>query len=530
MSERTRPSGASDVDDEPAEELDDLLGAETEDPGGEEVDELRDEEVDEEPSEARGRAGTPAVVTAGRARSRGDAAPGGSAVLTSPALLGLLAGAQAVLGSLLCVVGPVAATWLVASRTGATWDDALRIAADGWLLASGAVLAVPGGRVGLWPLGLALLPVAWFVSAGRRTAVALEETHPAGRARRDGLDGALVAALLGVVASSVVLAVVVALLAGSPVVRPVLGTVVLGTALVAGASSGLAMAAARLRLAAAHPSRTRRPAGRPGPPVGRTPVGRAPAREASGDVGLPGALADLVRLPAPGRAVVAAGARSLLLCLLGAAVVLVVSLVAGAARVADLHQALDAGAVGGVVLVAGQLLLLPTALVWSLSWVAGPGFAVGEGTAVTPGSTELGALPALPMLGGLPEQGMGGGALWVVLLLPVAAGAVAVLRLRRAEPLLRPDPGEVVGTRWQRTRDELARRWRPALVRSSGVGAVAGAGAALLAAASSGPVGPGVLAVVGPVWWQTGAALGGLVLAGATLCLLLPGWRHLRGA
>ncbi|MEJ5944427.1 DUF6350 family protein [Pseudokineococcus basanitobsidens] len=458
---------------------------------------------------------TGAAVLPGR---RAPAGPehedrGGGALLTSPLLLGLLAGTQAVLGSLLCVVAPVMAVWLVASRTGATWDDALRVAADGWLLAHGSVLAVPGGRLGLWPLGLALLPVAWSVSAGRRTAVALEATHPAGRAPRQGLDGALVAALAGVVVAHVVLAVVVALVAGSSAVRPALGATALGAAVVAGAAAGAALASARLHLSV--------------PRVGRRARGRAAGREPVGDApSLRGALADLVHLPRPARAVVAAGGRSLLWCLLGAGAVLLVSLVAGAGQVVDLHRALDAGVVGGAVLLVGQLLLLPTALVWALSWVAGPGFAVGEGTSVTPGGTDLGALPALPLLGGLPQQGTGGGALWVVLLLPVAAGAVAALRLRRSAPLaVRPAPtaADAGHGALRRAGAEVLRRGRPALLRALGVGVVAGVGAALLAAASSGPVGPGALDVVGPRWWATGGAVGGLVLLGAAAALLAPG-------
>ncbi|MEJ5868981.1 DUF6350 family protein [Pseudokineococcus sp. 5B2Z-1] len=436
------------------------------------------------------------------------AAPGG-ALLRSPLLIGLLAGAQAVLGSLLCVVAPVMAVWLVASRTGATWDGALRVAADGWLLAHGTALAVPGGSLALWPLGLALLPVAWCVSAGRRTAVALEATHPASRSARSGLDGALVVALAGVVASYVVLTTAVALVAGSPVVRPGPGSAALGALVVAGTSAGAAMAAARLRLSAAGPRRRAVPAPRLLP-----------------------ALADLVRVPLAARPVAAAGGRALAWCLVGAGACLVVSLAAGAPQVLDLQGALDAGVVGGAVLVLGQLLLLPTALVWALSWTAGPGFAVGAGTSVTPGGTDLGLLPALPLLGGLPQQGTGGGWLWVVVLLPVAAGAVAAARLRLLAPLAAPVPahgegdgdgdGEEEAGTAQRLRSELARRGLPALLRAAGTGAVAGAGAALLALLSSGPVGPGALGRVGPVAWQTGGAVGLLVALGAAAVLLVP--------
>jgi len=447
----------------------------------------------------------------------GPGSEGGTALLSSPLLIGLLAGAQAVLGSLLCVVAPVVAVWLVASQTGATWDGALRVAADGWLLAHGAALAVPGGRLALWPLGLALLPLAWCVSAGRRTAVALEATHPAARAPREGLDSALLAALAGVVGAYVVLATAIAITAGSSAVRPGLASTALGALLVAGAGAGASMAGARLRLAAGGPRRL---------------------AAASRPRGLVSALADLLRLPAGARPALRAGGRSLLWCLVGAAACLAVSLAAGASQVADLHRALDAGVVGGVVLVVGQLLLLPTALVWALAWTAGPGFAVGASTSVSPGSTDLGLLPALPLLGGLPQQGTGGGWLWVVLLLPVAAGAVASARLRLLAPLRLVEPlplaQPVQGlpepedddaaplTARRRALLDLRRRWLPAVLRALGVGAVAGAGAGLLAALSSGPVGPGALAQVGPVWWQVAGSIGALVALGSALVLLVP--------
>ncbi|ROP43138.1 DUF6350 family protein [Pseudokineococcus lusitanus] len=522
-------------DDAPDDDPDDADGDDTDDTAGDDAVEADDgattSTADDAPAGAAlaRSSDRPASTTGSTPASRRAAAAAaerapavpvvtddrGRTLLTSPVLIGLLAGAQAVLGSLLCVVAPVVATWLVAAQTGATWDDAVRVAADGWLLAHGTGLAVEGGRLGLWPLGLALVPLAWYVSAGRRTAVALEATHPAADARRDGLDGALLAAVAGVVVAAAALAAAVALVAGTPAVRPGLASALGGAALLSGLGAGLAMAAARLRLAGEGRSRGR----------GRTrAAGTAPRS-------LRGALADLVRLPRPARPAVGAGARALLWSLVGAAAVLVVSLGVGAGAVADLHRALDAGVVGGAVLLAGQLLLLPTALVWALSWVAGPGFAVGAGTSVGPGGTELGVLPALPLLGGLPQQGTGGGWLWVVLVLPVAAGAVASLRMRRACVAGVPEAAATTADGapvplWRRVGLDVARRARGAALRAPVVGLVAGGGAGALAAASSGPVGPGALAVVGPVWWQVALSLGGLVTLGALLTLLAPAPRR----
>jgi hypothetical protein len=121
----------------------------------------------------------------------------------------------------------------------------------------------------------------------------------------------------------------------------------------------------------------------------------------------------------------------------GSALLLAVALGAAHERVLKVHEALDPGVVGGFVLTAIQLALVPDAVIWVAAFAAGPGFAIGTGTSVASAGVVLGPLPALPLLGGLPEPG----ALpsWAVLLvaLPVLAGAAAgVLIVRRARPLL----------------------------------------------------------------------------------------------
>lgn len=143
-----------------------------------------------------------------------------------------------------------------------------------------------------------------------------------------------------------------------------------------------------------------------------------------------------------------------------------------------------------------SLAYLPNLLVWVLAYVAGPGFAIGGGTGVDPFSQSGGLLPVVPLLGAVPEQAPAAGPL--LLLLPVAAGAVAalVLRHRRSLPL-----------------------------REEAIGLVGGAvlvalGAALLAALAGGALGDGRLEQLGPPALATGLALGGLVAAGALLVSL----------
>lgn len=143
-----------------------------------------------------------------------------------------------------------------------------------------------------------------------------------------------------------------------------------------------------------------------------------------------------------------------------------------------------------------SLAYLPNLLVWVLAYVAGPGFAIGGGTGVDPFSQSGGLLPVVPLLGAVPEQAPAAGPL--LLLLPVAAGAVAalVLRHRRSLPLREEAIGLVGGA------------------------VVVALGAALLAALAGGALGDGRLEQLGPPALATGLALGGLVAAGALLVSL----------
>src|SRR5699024_8628803 len=120
----------------------------------------------------------------------------------------------------------------------------------------------------------------------------------------------------------------------------------------------------------------------------------------------------------------------ILATLLGLAVLTVaIALVQGVVTVLELHENLAPGRLGTVVLLLGQLAYLPTLVVWALAWLAGPGFAVGAGTAFAPAEVVTGPLPAIPLLGVLPEPG--GPALGWVVLLPMLTGAAAGLWLHQ---------------------------------------------------------------------------------------------------
>ncbi|MFT4258195.1 DUF6350 family protein [Microbacterium sp.] len=172
-------------------------------------------------------------------------------------------------------------------------------------------------------------------------------------------------------------------------------------------------------------------------------------------------------------------------------------------EVVALFEATRIDVLGGVMLTLAQLAYLPTVLVWTASWLAGPGFAIGAGTSVSPAATHLGVLPGLPVLGLVPENS----SMWmlVVVLLPVAAGAFA---------------GWVVRSRlvWESTPLGAA----PRAVIATGIGVLTAAVAAIAALLAGGSMGPGRLAEAGPAVLPFALVLGGEVLLGAAILLLSP--------
>ena len=378
----------------------------------------------------------------------------GRTPLSSPVALGALAAVQSVVGSLLCVVGPVVGIWIASTRTGATWPEVVRVAADAWLLAHHTPLAVTGGHLSIVPLGLSLLPAAWCWTAGRRMALALGLHRGSAVPARAGLR-----ALTSFTVVYALLAAVTAFVAAAPVARPGAGRALLGAAVLAVVAAGLSL------------MRSARGPGRKHPWT---------------------AVADRVRVPAVVRRMLPAAGVALAGWLAAAAFALAIALGLGWEQVLAAHRALDPGPVGGLGLVLAQVALAPNLVLWTGSWLAGPGIAVGTGTTVTPWTSELGAVPALPVLGALPTGDLPG-ALAMVLLVPVAAGAlggVLVARRHRVEG------------------------WLELLRDAAVAGVLAGAAGWALAALAAGAAGPGRMAEVGPSGWQVGLALAAEVAVG----------------
>jgi hypothetical protein len=96
-------------------------------------------------------------------------------------------------------------------------------------------------------------------------------------------------------------------------------------------------------------------------------------------------------------------ASRILAALLGFAfLALGISLLLNFATVKNLTQVLEPGILGGLLLLILNFLYLPNAAVATIGYFAGPGFAIGNGTIISPLSYQVPEIPALPILGALP--------------------------------------------------------------------------------------------------------------------------------
>lgn len=370
------------------------------------------------------------------------------------------AGALAAAGSWLVLALPALVVWVATAHTTVGWGDALGIASAGWFLGHGASVAVGELSLSLAPLGLWLLALLLTVRGARRLLDRTERSAPGTTWPRALVRQVIPGFVLGYAAAGFLAWLLT--LAGPA--RPGFAAV-----LVVVGIPVLALAWALLR--------------------------RYVAGEECGVVGewldrLPRWLPRAVRPGVHGAAI-----------LLGLGTVLVVIMVAARwSTVSGLHAAVNAGLVGGVVLTAAQLLVLPNLAVFALAWLAGPGFQIADGSTITLAGAHPGLMPMIPVLGALPSDGAWSG--WLILLLSV--------------PVL---AGGVIG--WLACRS-LARlsSWRTKLATALAAVVTSAAGLTVLAALGSGAVGVDRLSAVGTRPLVFGAALLGLLVAGAALSVL----------
>ncbi|MEV0146667.1 MULTISPECIES: DUF6350 family protein [unclassified Nonomuraea] len=392
---------------------------------------------------------------------------------------GMLA-AAATLGVGLAALTTLTLVGWIAAPSGALGSGlpgVFRTAAQIWLAAHHAGFAMPGGRVGLLPLGLVVLPAILLYRAARwmardadlrlRLPARLPKNSPREKANARRRAQLVLVAQAGVslAAPYALLAGLIALVARNEVTQPFIGEALLSHFTLAFLAGSVATA------------RTIGP-------------WRAMLRL------LPGR----VRALTVGTAVATA-----VLLVAGFALVLV-AVVLNFGQVRELTNVLSPGFVGGLLLLLVQILYLLNVVIWALSYIAGPGFAIGTGTLVAPTGVQLGTVPSLPLLGALPDSGTVPPWMMAVVALPFAAGALAGVVVAR----ISPSPSYEAAPLWGFL-----------------TGVTTGLVAALLAALSGGPIGGGRLAAIGPSPWEValsvalevGVAAG--ISAGITNILLL---------
>ncbi|WP_307128867.1 DUF6350 family protein [Streptomyces sp. B1I3] len=403
-----------------------------------------------------------------------------SAALASAFVRGAVAAGLG-LGSLAVLV---VVLWIISPYPDSGPDGALRVATGLWLLAHGAelvradTLSGHPAPVGTVPLLLAILPM-WLLHRAARDSGEADE-QPAAR-------HSAVGAFCAVSAGYLLVALVAAAYAqggGLPAERASLAFPL--TAVVTGAAAA-GMWTAR---------------GRPlGPLLAWAPLRLQEAAARS-------------RCRAGADAVLRSSAAGVLALLGTGALLAAVALAwhAGAAHAS--FMALSGNWAGRVSVLLLALALVPNAATWGAAYGLGPGFALGTTSTATPlAVTGHPALPDFPLLAAVPSQGPGTGANWVAVAVPVVAGLVVARFTARAAA---PVPG---------VREEA---WEPGgTAVAAGLAAVGcGVGAAVLAAASGGPLGTGALAEFGPVWWLVGpAAVAWTAVIGVPAALLLRSWR-----
>jgi Family of unknown function (DUF6350) len=143
----------------------------------------------------------------------------------------------------------------------------------------------------------------------------------------------------------------------------------------------------------------------------------------------------------------------------------------------------------------------PNAATWAAAYLLGPGFGVGLETTVRTTEVSVGALPAVPLFAGLPSGSLGDAGM-ALLAVPLVAGMAA---------------GALLVRRSMRGGGTGRAGWSELLVAAALAGPVAGLVLGLASAASSGPLGGGRLAEVGPAAVQVGMVAAGVVMVGALL-------------
>ena len=115
-----------------------------------------------------------------------------------------------------------------------------------------------------------------------------------------------------------------------------------------------------------------------------------------------------------------------------------ISVIVSWSRIRGIHELLlPTSTIDSTMITLAQVLFIPNAIVWALSWLAGPGFFMGSDALHSPASAPTMPIPAIPLFGATPVSAPG---TWVILALVLFGVGVGVfVRLRRGSESLLDD-------------------------------------------------------------------------------------------
>lgn len=333
---------------------------------------------------------------AGRRTSAGDGArPVGRHLMLSAVLGGLYSA-----GWTLFVSAAVALAGWFAADAGRYGDtrDAVRVGADAWLLAHGARLRLDTTTVTVLPLGFTVLCAFVAYRVGLRAAA---------RSRVGSTPDDL---------------------------RPVLSAAAVQAAVYALVALGTAVIAADARAESS---------------LVRALLGGFVLSFLAGGLGLlvgSGQVRPLLaRAPETVRTAVSGAVVTVLLVFAAGCFLVFGALVLDFGTAATVLSRLHADGPGGLMYTVVGILFVPNAALLGGSYMLGPGFAVGTGTAVTPTAVVLGPVPAFPLLAALPSDGPTPEWTTALLGVPVLLSLAAVVLAVRLTPVERLDVGAMRG-------------------------------------------------------------------------------------
>lgn len=371
-----------------------------------------------------------------------------------PLVIGaMMAGAAAAGGVLVACMAVALTGWFAADEgTHGSTTDALHIGADVWLVAHRAGIDVGGASLTLTPLLLTVLCAHVCYRMGRW----------AGMTSEPGESLTLGVATLALAAAYALVAIVVAVLASAGGATPSPGAAFVGAFVLAFVGGGIGLA-----------------------------VGAGTS--------LPSFVTDDLR------SIALAGVMGALLLFASGAALVAVRVGLHLDDAANVVVGLNTDGPGDAFVTLAAAGVVPNAIMCAVSYILGPGFAVGVGTSVTTGSATIGALPASPILVALPQPGPGPAWAPFLLAVPLVAGVLAG---------------------WWSTRAFPCSGYLAAVARAAVGGVVGGVLIGIACTLASGALGADRMAMIGPDGSDVGVAAALALGLGGAVGAVLRHWRR----